>query len=249
MMPIGPMMVEHRLIERMVALMQDEALTIRRTRRVNAAFVQAAVDFMRTYADRCHHGKEEDILFRDLKEKPLSPEHRAQLHALEAEHRVGRETVHRLAAARDRHLKGDPAAPDEIAAVMEHIAAFYPKHIDTEDQDFFEPCMAYFTPEEQERMLEECREFDRRLVHELYDTVVSGLEGGTRANRAPATSVLPDDPEAGRHMCMICGYTYDPRVGDPTGGIAPGVAFGDLPESWLCPHCHASRRAFIPSRR
>ncbi|WP_421851686.1 rubredoxin [Oricola sp.] len=34
-----------------------------------------------------------------------------------------------------------------------------------------------------------------------------------------------------------CGYTYDPRIGDPEGGIPPGVSFDDLPADWVCPEC------------
>ena len=72
MMPIGPLMIEHRLIERMIALLKKESARIRSTGQVNVEFILSAVDFIRTYADHCHHGKEENILFRDLKKKKLS---------------------------------------------------------------------------------------------------------------------------------------------------------------------------------
>ena len=39
-----------------------------------------------------------------------------------------------------------------------------------------------------------------------------------------------------RYVCIICGYVYDPAVGDPDSGIEPGTAFEDLPEDWVCPH-------------
>ena len=70
MKPIGPMMWEHRLIEKMLHQFDGEI------RRINEPDkVDTAVDFIRTYADRTHHGKEEDILFRELAKKQLSPEH------------------------------------------------------------------------------------------------------------------------------------------------------------------------------
>lgn len=37
--------------------------------------------------------------------------------------------------------------------------------------------------------------------------------------------------------CMACGYIYDPELGDPEQGVAPGTAFTDLPEDWTCPIC------------
>jgi len=66
MMPIAPLMIEHRLIERMIKVMKNEVNVISATGRARPEFIDAAVDFIRTYADRCHHGKEEDILFRQL---------------------------------------------------------------------------------------------------------------------------------------------------------------------------------------
>ena len=176
MMPIGPLMVEHRLIERAIALLEKESARIRSTGLVDVAFVLSTVDFIRTYADRCHHGKEEDILFRDLKKRKLSQEHARVLKELEEEHRKGRQVVGGLVAAQERYLKGDKTAIDEVARLMDVLVEFYPKHIEKEDKHFFIPCMAYFTKQEQETMLAECGEFDRKLIHEKYDQVIRHLE-------------------------------------------------------------------------
>ena len=66
MLPIGPLMIEHRLIEKMIKVMQQKVEAWKQEERINPEFIDVAVDFIRTYADKCHHGKEEDILFRDL---------------------------------------------------------------------------------------------------------------------------------------------------------------------------------------
>ena len=65
MQPIGPLMIEHRLIERLVQFMAQEFQRVRDNIAVDPefafvdpVFIDTAVDFMRTYADRCHHGKE-----------------------------------------------------------------------------------------------------------------------------------------------------------------------------------------------
>ncbi len=44
--------------------------------------------------------------------------------------------------------------------------------------------------------------------------------------------------------CLVCGYVYDPEVGDPDGGIAPGTSFEQLPADWVCPQCGASKDMF-----
>ena len=47
-----------------------------------------------------------------------------------------------------------------------------------------------------------------------------------------------------KYKCTICGYIYDPVVGDPDGGIEPGTSFEDLPEDWRCPLCGAMKKYF-----
>ena len=76
MMPIAPLMIEHRLIERMIRLMDKEADRIRQGGRPDVDLINMVIDFIRTYADKLHHGKEEDILFKSLAKKSLSAEHK-----------------------------------------------------------------------------------------------------------------------------------------------------------------------------
>lgn len=48
----------------------------------------------------------------------------------------------------------------------------------------------------------------------------------------------------GKWRCLICGYVYDPAVGDTDSGIKPGTKFEDIPEDWVCPICSASKDQF-----
>ena len=48
------------------------------------------------------------------------------------------------------------------------------------------------------------------------------------------------------YVCTICGYEYDPEVGDPDNGIAPGTTFDELPEDWECPECGVGKEDFEP---
>jgi rubredoxin len=49
-----------------------------------------------------------------------------------------------------------------------------------------------------------------------------------------------------KYRCTICGYVYDPAIGDPDGGIAPGTPFEQIPDDWVCPVCGASKEDFEP---
>ena len=48
-----------------------------------------------------------------------------------------------------------------------------------------------------------------------------------------------------KFVCELCGYVYDPAVGDPDNGVAPGTAFADIPDDWGCPLCGAGKGDFV----
>ncbi len=47
-----------------------------------------------------------------------------------------------------------------------------------------------------------------------------------------------------KYVCIICGYTYNERKGDPDNGIEPGTRFEDLPEDFVCPECGVPKEEF-----
>jgi rubredoxin len=50
-----------------------------------------------------------------------------------------------------------------------------------------------------------------------------------------------------KYACNVCGYVYDPAVGDPDGGIAAGTPFESIPEDWVCPTCGLGKSDFSPA--
>ncbi len=49
-----------------------------------------------------------------------------------------------------------------------------------------------------------------------------------------------------KYKCLMCGYIYDPAVGDTDNGVEPGTSFEDIPDSWTCPDCGAGKDDFEP---
>ena len=47
-----------------------------------------------------------------------------------------------------------------------------------------------------------------------------------------------------KYVCVVCGYIYDPEIGDDEAGIGAGTSFDDLPEDWLCPLCFVGKDQF-----
>lgn len=172
----APLMIEHRLIERMIGIIKRILSQIEKEEKVDPIFVDTTVDFIRTYADRTHHGKEEDILFRDLKKRELSEEDERLMNDLIEEHVQGRKTTKKLSDANNRYRNGDKSALVEIASNLSSLADFYPKHIEKEDKVFFPAARRYFSEQEDQAMLDEFREFDRKMIHEKYTSVVEAFE-------------------------------------------------------------------------
>lgn len=176
MKSIGLLMMEHRLIERMLQLVQKEVQVAEEKQRVDGSFVNAVVDFIRWYADRTHHGKEESILFRDAAKKELSPKDRALLNELIDDHNFGRRTVAQIAEAKEKYLQGSDEALKTLSGKLRTLIDFYHQHIQKEDHIFFPASTAYFSEQEQEDMLEEFREADRKMIHTKYGFIVEEYE-------------------------------------------------------------------------
>jgi len=88
----------------------------------------------------------------------------------------------------------------------------------------------------------------RPMTYEHYHRVKGGKSPKTAPTYAgPAEDEKPSKMEGksmASYKCTICGYVYVPAEGAPDVGIAAGTAFEDLPDSWVCPICGASKTEF-----
>ena len=176
MKPIGLLMREHRLIEKLIKLIDKEINNIKKNKKINSDFIHISVDFFRTYVDRTHHGKEEEILFRDLKKKKISNDLKNIMKRLEQDHQYARKKVNNLSNLNDNYIQGKTSSIKEIKSTLEKLVTLYPIHIETEDKEFFYPCMDYFTEEEQHKMLQEFYDFDKKMIHEKYLQILEQQE-------------------------------------------------------------------------
>jgi len=49
-----------------------------------------------------------------------------------------------------------------------------------------------------------------------------------------------------KYVCLVCGYIYDPSIGDPENDVEPNTPFEELPDDWVCPACGAGKDMFEP---
>jgi flavin reductase (DIM6/NTAB) family NADH-FMN oxidoreductase RutF/rubredoxin len=89
---------------------------------------------------------------------------------------------------------------------------------------------------------------DNPMTYEFYHKV----KGGYSPKTAPTYNSEVDkkleknmgEEKMDKYVCEVCGYVYDPKIGDPDNKIKPGTKFEDLPDDWVCPICGASKEAF-----
>jgi flavin reductase (DIM6/NTAB) family NADH-FMN oxidoreductase RutF/rubredoxin len=83
---------------------------------------------------------------------------------------------------------------------------------------------------------------DTALTYEYYHQV----KRGTTPVTAPSyiAKEKGDETKMAKYECTVCGYIYDPELGDPDNSIPPGTAFEKLPANWKCPVCGASKSEF-----
>ena len=137
---------EHQLILRMITLVEQNTALMETRQFRNWQFYLDAVDFIRNYADRFHHAKEEDVLFIALVKNGM-PEKQSPIEAMQMEHDQGRAFVRAMEEAAQRALNGETGQVPLIAENAKAYAALLRGHIDKEDTILY-PLAERVLPEE-----------------------------------------------------------------------------------------------------
>ncbi len=186
MILIDTLAIEHGLINQMVNLMRKELESMAETNSVHVSSVGVLIDFMSTYATKCHCGKEDTILLKKLLSKQISAEHRKSLHVFKRDHVYAQNCIKSLQKARDSYLGGEKEAFTTIKECLEQLTAFYPSHMAREEELLTAFSIEYFTDEEREDMLEEFWDYDKKLIKEKYKLKKS--QGKTIRKKTKAVS-------------------------------------------------------------
>lgn len=172
------MVDEHKLILRMIALVERNTALLEAGKFRNWQFYLDAVDFIRNFADRFHHAKEEDVLFTALVKNGM-PEKQSPIEAMHMEHDQGRAHVRAMEEAAQRALDGEIG---QGAIIIEHArgyAALLRGHIEKED-DILYPLAERVLPEEvRDGMLTGYRVAEARTpgLEQKYRKMVEEYEG------------------------------------------------------------------------
>jgi len=156
---------EHRVIQKVIAVMAALRHDIADGHEVDVPALRSVVEFMQVFGDELHHGKEEEILFPALEAAGV-PVKGCPIGTLRAEHVKGREMIASLGVALDEHARGETAARELIAGMLDELMEFYPRHIWKEDYLAFPMSDKILTDNVKAEVTERYQAVDDRLGDE-----------------------------------------------------------------------------------
>ena len=171
------MVEEHRLILRMVSLLEKSVQEMEAGNFRNWQFFLDAVDFIRNYADRFHHAKEEDVLFKALIAGGM-PEQNSPVAAMHMAHDEGRAYVRGMEDAARKALAGEAGQEAALAQNARGYATLLRDHIDKEDTILY-PLSERILPEDvRPAMVEAYRQAEAKTpgLEERYRQMVEKYE-------------------------------------------------------------------------
>ena len=168
---------EHRLIERMLRVLDDCAQVLDRGGDVPPGMPVGILDFLQRYADQGHHAKEEDLFFPALADHGL-PADASAVYALRAQHEGGRGLVRELREALRGVERGEDESRRAFAATAADYISLLREHIRLEDHYFPEYAEACFKPADDEALLArmDAEDRDRGIDRTSYEHIVAGYE-------------------------------------------------------------------------
>jgi len=176
--PIAVLAAEHALILRALDILERGLVQVESGVSVAGSFFGDLVDFFQTFADRYHHGKEEDILFQCMVKEMDYSSRSGPVGVLSSEHEIGRTHVRAMAEVAGR-METDPEAARKLVDEGRAYLALLRAHIEREDDKVFPVVEDFLGPEERAELMAACSQFEAgeggKDVPERYAALIDRL--------------------------------------------------------------------------
>jgi hemerythrin-like domain-containing protein len=171
---------EHQAIKKMLSVMDNVCMRLRSGENFPLSDLDKIITFLRVFADKCHHGKEEDLLFPAMEEVGI-PREGGPIGVMLAEHEMGREYVRRMMDAVKRFRNGDEDALSDFIDSAEGYIQLLEQHIYKEDNILYPIADQQLSTEKITELLEEFEDVEEKVigkgVHEEMHEILKYLAG------------------------------------------------------------------------
>lgn len=174
------MVEEHKNIKRMLKVIRKACINIMNEKEIDYKGFEMIIDFVRNYADKHHHGKEEKFLFNKMIDEIGGPAEKLVKYGMLVEHDFGRLYISELEEALNRTKSGDNEAKLDVIANAIGYANLLNRHIDKEDKVVYTFAERELSKETLDKVNAECSEFEeegnKAGIQDKYIKMLEKLE-------------------------------------------------------------------------
>jgi hemerythrin-like domain-containing protein len=179
MKPTEDLKKEHEAIKLMLRILEKVSERLEAGEKVSAEHLDRILEFIRVFADKCHHGKEEGLLFQAM-EKAGIPGERGPIGVMLYEHGEGRNFVKGMSDAVERYKKGEKKAGREVAKNARNYASLLSQHIEKEDNVLYPMADGRLSAAAQEELEKGFEKIEKEVIgpgrHEEFHELLHRLE-------------------------------------------------------------------------
>ena len=178
MKPTEQLKEEHEAIKLMLRISEKVCEKLESGEEVDPEHLEQIVEFIKVFADKCHHGKEEDLLFTAMEEAGI-PKKGGPIGVMLTEHDMGRGYVKGMSEAVAKYKAGDRKVSSAIVGNARNYIALLTQHIDKEDNILYPMADMHLSEERQKELLEEFERVEREKIgvgkHEEFHELLNHL--------------------------------------------------------------------------
>lgn len=163
MRPTEQLIEEHNAIKIMLKIIEKVSQKLQAGEKVDVKHLDSIVDFIRTFADRCHHGKEEDLLFSAMAEVGI-PNEGGPIGVMLSEHETGRNYVRGMIEGITKYKEGEDKAGLQIAENARNYVVLLAQHIDKEDNVLYPMADIHLTESTQKKLIDEFEKVEQEKI-------------------------------------------------------------------------------------
>ncbi|MCL5784354.1 MAG: hemerythrin domain-containing protein [Patescibacteria group bacterium] len=160
-------------------MLEEIGQRLKSNQEVDPKHLQDLLEFLQVFVDKCHHHKEEDVLFPAMEEAGI-PKEDGPIGMMLLEHDEGRGFVQQMAQAVEKYIAGDKTAGLQITASIQGYAPLLTEHIEKEDNILYYMADMHLSSSKQKQLLTEFEKIEREKVgkgkHEQFHELLHNLE-------------------------------------------------------------------------